>query len=85
MVEVVSKFGSQPFPANEFGDELYTIEYRDGSDVLIVQRTDIVGPARTDIITSAQHGEGSSPVKVQVFHQGTLVVKGPGSTSITVS
>ncbi len=84
-----NQFGSQPFPANEFGDELYTIEWRTSADVLKRTDTDIVGPARTITYTSGdQTTDGFSvpeDTKIQVFHQGTLVVKGPGSTSITVT
>ncbi len=83
-----NQFGSQPFPANEFGDELYTIEYRDGADVLLRTETDIAGPARTDVYTSAeQTTDGLTPpetVKIEIFHQGTLVTKGPG-TQISVA
>ena len=75
--KIWKQFGTQPFPDNEFGDELYTIEYRDSSDVLQSTKTDI-GPSRTDTFTHA------GLLKVEVFHQGTLITKGPG-TQISVA
>jgi len=86
--KIWKQFGSQPFPDNEFGDELYTIEYRSAGDVLL--RTEInVGPTRSDVYTNAEQtsDSGINPgdtVKVKVFHQGTLITKGPG-TQITVT
>ena len=73
-----NQFGSQPFPANEFGDELYTIEYRNSGDVLQATKIDIAGPARTDTFNHV------GLLKIKVFHQGTLVTRGPG-TQISVS
>lgn len=82
-----NQFGAQPFPNNEFGDELYTIEYRNGADTLL--RTEVnVGPVKSDVYTSSeQTTDGLTPpeiVKVKVFHQGTLITKGPG-TQVSVA
>ena len=81
------QFGAQPFPNNEFGNELYTVEYRSVGDVLLRTETN-VGPTRSDVYTNAEQTSdaGVTPgdtIKVEVFHQGTLITKGPG-TQITV-